>query len=366
MQKILNNWWNNIDKHILSAALILLFIGLIMILSSSGSVTKRINIGEFYFFFKHLYFIPLALIIIALLSMISLIKLRLLFLVILIISIIMCCIVIINGQIINGAKRWLNLSYLTIQPSEFLKPAFAIIVGWMLTVKRLYNTKLPNNILIATYLIISILLLSQPDFGQTIIITLTLATQVFVAETNLIIAFIITSILPLLGLILYFNIPYIKNRIDNFIDPNSINYQVNKGLDAISNGGIIGVGPGEGTVKNTLPDAHTDFIFAVIAEEFGYIACCCIILLFLCIILKSLYLVYYTKNIFISLAVVGLIIQFTLQIFINIGSVINLIPTKGITLPFISYGGSSVISISLIIGALLNLTRLDNIKQETK
>jgi cell division protein FtsW len=261
------------------------------------------------------------------------------------------------GYEVKGAVRWMRIAGFSYQPSEFMKPCFAVVTGWILSLK--YHGDFPSfKICALLYFIVAILLISQPDFGMLVLTTAVFAVQLFVS--GLPIAWIFISIISgMFGVIsAYFLLPHVATRINNFLDPaNNENYQVAKSILAFEQGGLYGKGPGEGDVKQHLPDSHTDFIFAVAGEEFGAIICVILILVFAFIVIRTLIKLNNENDKFVQLAAVGIITQFGLQATINIGVTLNLLPTKGMTLPFISYGVSSPLAISLALGMLLGLTK---------
>ena len=259
----------------------------------------------------------------------------------------------------KGSLRWASFLGYTFQPSEFLKVSFIIISAWVFSSKnffQIFNNQMFSFIL---YLFISILILKQPDFSMFFIISTVYFSQLFISGLKW--RWVLASIFFFIFVtfISYSLMDNVKNRIDNYLYSTGDSYQITKSLQAIKEGGLFGKGPGLGTVKDNLPDAHTDFIFSVIAEEFGLISCLLIIVFFTWLIYKIYRRLQDQRNLFVILAVSGLIIQIGVQIFVNIGSTIGLIPTTGTTLPFISYGGSSMISVALNIGVILALTRVN-------
>jgi len=262
------------------------------------------------------------------------------------------------GIEVKGASRWLSLGGFTFQPSEFVKPCFAVVAAWMFAEYR-QSENFPGR-LIATLLLIVVvaLLLLQPDFGMAVTVTAVWFVQFFLAGLSL--WWVGLALALSLGLVTaaYGIFPHVAKRIDLFIDPSSgDSYQVATSLKAFEQGGLLGKGPGEGVVKGYLPDAHTDFIFAVAAEEFGMLASLAIVGLFSFIVLRGLARVMREADLFVLLAVAGLLTQFGLQALINMGVTVQLLPAKGMTLPFVSYGGSSLIASALGMGMVLALTR---------
>tara|TARA_B100000989_G_scaffold281248_1_gene245306 strand:- start:249 stop:1349 length:1101 start_codon:yes stop_codon:yes gene_type:complete len=357
-------WWNTLDKYILLSTLILLFFGTILVYSSSLYFEERYNVPNHYLIKKHLTFLPFSLLTIIFCSFLSLRNLILGCFIFFLIFLILSFIPPFLDAEIKGARRWIKLSNFSIQPSEFIKPTFLVISSLLLT--RFIKIKdYSFNLNILLFFILSISLLFQPDFGMLILIFGAWFSQIILSGASL----MIISLLIFIGISIfifgYFSFTHVRFRIENFIFDNvGDNFQINKSVDAITNGGFTGVGLGKAQISRYLPDAHTDFIFALAGEELGF---------FFLLILTSCYLLIFTrvlifitkeKNLFIFLAGSGLIIIFIFQVIINISSSLNFIPTKGMTLPFISYGGSSLIASSFLIGSLLCLTktRLQNEK----
>jgi len=261
------------------------------------------------------------------------------------------------GYEVKGAVRWINLGGFSMQPSEFIKPFFAVVVGWILSLK--FEDEFPSFLLCSfLYIIIAALLITQPDFGMLVMITAIFGIQVFIAGMPIfwIMLAIISSAFGVTAA--YFLLPHVTKRINSFLDPeNSENYQVSKSIAAFEHGGLYGRGPGEGAIKQILPDSHTDFIFAVAGEEFGAIICIIVIFTFAFIVVRSLLKLINEEDKFTQFAATGIVAQFGLQSIINIGVTLNVLPTKGMTLPFISYGGSSTLAIAIAMGMLLGFTR---------
>ena len=266
---------------------------------------------------------------------------------------------LIVGVEIKGATRWLQLGGVSLQASEFIKPGFAVMAGWLFALRRLDDHFPGYSLACGLYVIVAGLLLLQPDVGMTLVVSAIWAVQFFVAGLPLI--FVAGVALLILGgsAGAYFAFDHVRVRVDRFLDPEAgTGYQVSRSLDAFRNGGWAGRGPGEGRVKEVLPDAHTDFIFAVAGEEFGVLVCLAIVGIFAFVVVRGLSRAYKDDNLFILLASAGLLVQFAVQAMINLASTLHLIPPKGMTLPFVSYGGSSTIAIAFGFGMMLALTRL--------
>jgi cell division protein FtsW len=258
----------------------------------------------------------------------------------------------------KGAIRWLDIGITTVQPSEFLKPCFIIVIAWVLSERQKTVGFPAYRIAVGLFLFSCLLLLIQPDVGMMMTLTMIFGVQLFLSGIPIlwVVLLAVAGIAALAGTYLLF--PHVANRINGFLDPASTdNYQVQKSLEAFASGGITGRGPGEGIVKWLLPDAHTDFIYAVIGEEFGLLVALFTIGIFTVIVMRGLYRALYSQDVFILLAVAGLVTQLGLQAFINMGVAVHLLPAKGMTLPFLSYGGSSLLAIALSAGGILGLTR---------
>jgi cell division protein FtsW len=266
------------------------------------------------------------------------------------------------GLEIKGARRWIMLAGMSLQTSEFIKPAFSILTAWMLAEKYKDATFPGLTISMVLLGVVVMLIMLQPDLGMTFVIVSTWVGQLFIAGLPVIWMALLGG-LGIVGLcVAYFLFPHVTRRVDQFLNPQSGDpshdlYQVNQSLEAFMNGGIFGRGPGEGIVKKHVPDAHADFVFSVAGEEFGLLMCLLIVGLFSFVVIRSLIRAMQDQSLFVILGTSGLAIQFGLQAFINMASALHLIPTKGMTMPFISYGGSSLLSLAIAMGMLLSLTR---------
>jgi cell division protein FtsW len=258
----------------------------------------------------------------------------------------------------NGAQRWISVAGMSLQPSEFLKPALVIVMAWMFAEQNRGSGVPGYWIACGLWAGAVLLLMAQPDFGQTVLLTATFGVMFFVSGMPRILIVMSGAVMALGTMLAYMFVPHVTNRIDRFLNPASgDNYQVDKAVDAFSRGGLLGQGPGEGEVKRVLPDAHTDYIFAVVGEEFGGIVCLLLVGLFAFIVLRGLARVFVSEDNFVQIAAFGLIFLFGMQAAINMGVSLDLLPSKGMTLPFISYGGSSLLAVSLTVGMLLALLR---------
>ena len=357
-------WWKNIDKFLLSLIILLFFIGLFFsLVSTSLIVSDKLDTNDYSFFFKHLIFIILGLFIIFGLSSIDQEKLLKYSFIIFVFSLIFLILVPIIGIEVKGSKRWIDLYFLPrFQPIELVKPFLIIFISIILSSQKFSNIYLKYLISFLTTLGVAILLAIQPDIGQTLLVFFIWSILIFTSGINII--FLTISFLSLIFLLSYLiffieKFQYIKNRLLSFFnsETGTYNSQSDKAIESITSGGFFGKGIGEGTLKNRVPEAHTDYVISVISEEFGVIAIILILLLFLIFIYSVFKKVYFENDEKIKLILVGCISLILMQAMIHIGVNIRLFPTTGMTLPFISSGGSSIISISILSGIILNLTK---------
>ena len=357
-------WWKNVDKFILSLIILLFLIGLFFSLVSTSLIASdKLDTNDYSFFFKHLIFISLGTIVIFFLSSISQDKLLKFSLIIFLFSIIFLIMVPFIGIEVKGSKRWIDLNFLPrFQPIELVKPFLIICISLILSSQKYTNIFFKYTLSFLVTLAVASLLVMQPDIGQTLLVFLSWSILIFVSGINIFFLTILFSSLIFSFFFLIFFIEkfqYIKNRILSFLDPGTgtYNFQSDKAIESIISGGYFGKGVGEGTLKNTVPEAHTDYIISVISEEFGVIAIILILFLFLVLIYSIFKRVYYENEEKVKLILVGSASLIMFQVMIHIGVNIRLFPTTGMTLPFISYGGSSIISISILSGIILNLTK---------
>ena len=357
-------WWKNIDKFLFFLIILLFATGLFFsLVSTSLLVSDKLDTNDYAFFFKHLSFVLLGILIIFILSSINEEKLFKASPIIFLFSLISLLLVPIIGVEVNNAQRWIDLYFLPrFQPIELVKPFLIILISIILSSEKLQNIYLKYFLSFLVTLLIGLLLAAQPDIGQTLLVFFSWSVLIFISGINII--FLITSC-SILSLILYYSVKfvpkfeYIKNRILSFFnsETGTHNAQSEKAIDSITSGGYFGKGIGEGTLKNRVPEAHTDYIISVISEEFGVIAIILILLLFLIFIYSVFKKVYLENEERTKLILVGCISLILVQTMIHVGVNIRLFPTTGMTLPFISYGGSSIISISILSGIILNLTK---------
>ena len=355
---IIGRWWWTVDRWTIAAVMSLIGFGMVLIFAASPAVAERIGLDSFYFVRHQLAYLLPALGIIFCVSLLASRNVRRLAVVALFGMLALMLLTLVAGVEIKGARRWISIAGFSLQPSEFVKPAFAVVSAWMIASGRL-DERFPGRVIaVGLYLMTIALLLAQPDMGMVVLVSVMFGAQLFVAGMPLLIVGGLGA-LGIIGLIgAYFFFPHVASRVDRFLDPSSgDSFQVTRGLEAFMNGGLFGRGPGEGTVKEVLPDAHADFIFAVAGEELGLVACLVIVSLFAFVVLRGLSRMLQEGNLFIVIAVTGLLVQFGLQAIIHMASTLHLMPTKGMTLPLISYGGSSMWGIAFCMGMVLALTR---------
>ena len=360
-------WWRNIDKQILFLFAFLLLLGLFFSFSSTTSVmSEKMNKQTYFFFIRHLIFVSVSLLLIFMISIQEKNKLIKILTYLFIISTALLFLTLIVGVEIKGSMRWVAFDPLPrFQPVELLKPLFIIFVAKIIILnekKDVYRRYFYSLIIL---LLIVTILINQPDLGQTLLLTLTWITMIFVSGFNMIILSILGLVFVIIIALLIFFLPekfgYVFLRIKIFLDPKAgDNFQSQKALEAIKQGGLTGQGMGEGILKDKVPDAYTDYMIAVISEEFGAIIVLFIVIIFLLIGYKVLNKVFSGNDEFIKLTLVGLVSLLIIQTFIHIGVNSRLFPTTGMTLPFLSYGGSSLIGSSIIAGIILNFTRKDS------
>ena len=356
----LGRWWWTIDRWTLGALLILVGFGYVMVLAASPAVAERIGASSRnMFFIRQVVYLGMATTLMLAVSMLSIRQVRLLGWVGLAGAVALVAATLVMGVEIKGARRWINVPGLgSLQPSEFLKPCFAVVAAWLIAEGKANRRHGATLLALVMFLVIAALMKGQPDIGMLLVITAVFFAQFFVAGLNLFIVGFVGALGVAGAGLAYAIFPHVQSRVHRFLDPASgDNYQVSVALEAFGHGGLLGRGPGEGRVKNVLPDAHADFVFAVAGEEFGLVICLVILALFAFVVVRGLIRLLGETDLFIVLASAGLLTQFGLQAFVNMASTLHLIPTKGMTLPFVSYGGSSVLAIALGMGMLLALTR---------
>ena len=351
-------WWWTVDKYLLGGLVVLMLGGVVLSLAGSPPVAERLGYDSFHFVKRHVAFFVPALAVLIATSFLTPRNARRAAFIVLITALVLMLVTLFVGFEVKGARRWINFAGLSLQPSEFMKPAFVVIVAWLFAENRVRND-IPGNVFAVILLaIVAALLIAEPDFGQTMLIVIAWGALFFMAGMSWF--WIVGLGAVAVGGIFaaYTMLPHVAQRIDRFVSPQSGDtFQVDKALDSILRGGWLGQGPGEGMVKRVLPDAHTDFIFAVAAEEFGIIICLALVAVFALIVFRGLSRSIKNEDPFVRLASAGLVVLFGVQSVINMAVNLNLMPAKGMTLPFISYGGSSMIAVAFGMGLLLAFTR---------
>lgn len=351
-------WWWTIDKELLGALVLLMVAGVVLSFAASPPVAERLGLGPWHFIIRQAVFALLALPVLLATSLLSQRAARLAAIAVLAVSIVLLWLTLKFGVEVKGASRWISAFGQTIQPSEFVKPAFAVVGAWLFA-ESMKQTDMPARSL-ATLIMLVIVggLLLQPDIGQSALVLATWAALLFLSGISWFVVFglIVVGVGMLFGAYSFF--PYVAKRIDTFINPEGGNtYQVDKALNSLLEGGWFGRGPGESIAKKFIPDAHADYVFSAAAGEFGILFCLCLVALIAFIVVRALISAQRQTSLFSRLAASTLAIQFGLQSGINLAVNLNLIPPKGMTLPFVSYGGTSMIAIAFGMGLMLALTR---------
>ncbi|HEX7790509.1 MAG TPA: putative lipid II flippase FtsW [Afipia sp.] len=354
----LSEWWWTVDRLLLAAFMTLMLGGVILSLAASPPVAARIGLDPFHFFNRHVLFLVPSMIVMLAVSFLSPRQVRRTALIVFAISVVLIVATLLVGPEVKGAKRWITILGVNIQASESLKPAFVVLAAWLFA-ESAKRPEMPATSLSLGILLMTVtLLVLEPDFGQTMLLLMVWGTLFFIAGMRIIWVFGLmgAGAVGLFGA--YLMVPHVAGRIKRFMDPTSGDtFQVDMAMESFTHGGWFGQGPGEGTVKRILPDSHTDFVFAVAAEEFGIILCLALLALFAFIVIRALSRAYASEDLFARFAAAGLAIMFGIQASINMAVNLHLMPAKGMTLPFISYGGSSMVSLAYGVGMLLALTR---------
>lgn len=351
-------WWWTVDRLTLAAIGALMLAGVVLSLAASPPVAGRLGLDPFYFVNRHiLYLVPTVAILLGV-SFLNPRQIRRVALIVFVISLAMVAATPMFGAEIKGAKRWLIIFGLNIQPSEFLKPAFVILVAWLFGESAKRADMPANSLALGLLGVVVAFLVAQPDFGQTMLVALVWGALFFMAGMRVIWVFGIGGIAAFGLTAAYFTVPHVAGRIKRFLNPGSGDtFNIDIATESFMRGGWFGKGPGEGTVKRLLPESHTDFVFAVAAEEFGIALCLALVALFAFVVMRALMRAMRNEDPFARFAAAGLAILFGAQSAINVAVNLHLIPAKGMTLPFISYGGSSMLSLAYAMGMLLALTR---------
>ncbi|HVU82564.1 MAG TPA: putative lipid II flippase FtsW [Rhodanobacteraceae bacterium] len=354
----LSEWWWTVDRVQLGAFVVLMLAGVILSLAASPSVATRIGLDPFHFFNRHVLFLLPSFIVLVGVSFLSPRQIRRSALLVLAISVFLIVVTLMFGAEVKGARRWITILGVNVQASEAAKPAFVVVVAWLFSESARRPEMPATSLALVALLTLVTLLVMEPDFGQTMLILMVWGSLFFIAGMRMIWVFGLAGVGGAGLFAAYLLVPHVAVRIKRFMNPASGDtFQVDTAMDSFLHGGWFGVGPGEGTVKRVLPDSHTDFVFAVAAEEYGIIMCLALVALFAFIVIRTLSRAYSNEDMFSRFAASGLAILFGVQAAINMSVNLHLIPAKGMTLPFISYGGSSMVSLAYGVGMMLALTR---------
>ena len=354
----LSEWWWTVDRPLLAAMIVLMLTGVVLSLAASPSVATRIGLDPFHFFHRHVLFLIPSIVVMIGVSFLSPRQIRRSALIMFALSIILIVATLWLGPEVKGAKRWITILGVNIQASESAKPAFVVLAAWLFSESARKPEMPATSMALALLLGLVTLLVMEPDFGQTMLVLMVWGALFFIAGMRIVWVFGLAGSAAAGLFVAYMLVPHVAARIQRFMDPASGDtFQVDTAMEAFSNGGWFGLGPGEGIAKRSLPDSHTDFVFAVGAEEFGIIMCLALLGLFTFIVIRTLSRAYASEDLFSRFAASGLAIMFGVQAAINMSVNLQLIPAKGMTLPFISYGGSSMVSLAYGVGMMLALTR---------
>jgi cell division protein FtsW len=353
----LAEWWRTIDKAMLGAVLFLILCGLLLSFAASPSVAERIGADQFHFVKRHAFFLVPSVAILVVVSFFTPRQVRRAAIIVFAISIVLMIATLFVGEEVKGSRRWISIAGFTLQPSELMKPGFVVVTAWLFA-ENSRRPDIPGNLFsIILFAIVAALLIAQPDFGQTLLIAVVWATLFFLAGMPWI-WIVALGAVGVSGMVsAYYFFPHVAGRIDRFVTGEGDNFQVDAAREAVIHGGWLGQGPGEGTVKRIIPDSHADFPLAVAAEEFGILACVLLVALFAFIVVRGLQHAFAEKDAYVRHAIAGLMTLFAMQSMINMMVNLQLMPAKGMTLPFISYGGSSLLSMALVMGFTLALCR---------
>lgn len=354
----LAEWWWTVDRPLLAAFFALMGAGVIMSFAASPAVASRLGLSEWHFIVRHIFFLLPATIVMVMGSFLTPRMARQAALLVLAFGLVALAGTLLVGYEAKGSQRWIAVGGFSFQPIEFVKPAFAVIAAWLISEKMRLQDVPGHSMTIMLLVIIVGILLLQPDIGQTALVVFTWAGLLFISGISWWLIFMLGGLAMAAITGAYFFFPHVTRRFDAFFNPETgDNYQVEKALQSLLEGGWFGLGPGEGVANRSLPDAHADFVFSAAAGEFGILFCLVLVSLIAFIVVRSLLLAQQQTNLFARLAVSALAIQFGVQSAINLAVNLNLIPPKGMTLPFVSYGGTSMIAVAFGMGLLIGLTR---------
>jgi cell division protein FtsW len=357
-RSIFSEWWWTVDRYLLVALIGLMVGGVVLSLAGSPAVAERLGLDSFHFAKRHIaFFLPSVALMIAV-SFLTPRQVRRVALIVFLTTAVLLLATLFVGEEIKGARRWISIGSFALQPSEFIKPAFVVLVAWLFAESG-RQADIPANLFAVLLLaIVGALLVAQPDFGQTLLVVIVWGALFFLSGVAWLWIAGVAAVAVAGIVAAYTMMPHVAGRIDRFLNPQGGDtFQIDTALNSFLNGGWFGQGPGEGVVKRILPDSHTDFIFAVAAEEFGIVVCLLLVATFAFIVVRGLAYSLKDDDAFTRLAASGLMILFGVQSVINMAVNLNLMPAKGMTLPFISYGGSSMLALGLQMGFLLALTR---------
>ncbi|WP_117192500.1 putative lipid II flippase FtsW [Rhizobium terrae] len=353
----LADWFWTIDRFFLVAFVLLMGIGFMLSFAASPAVAERIGLDSFHFVERHALFLLPSLVVMIGLSFLTPRQVRRTAIILLVVSLGLMVLALFFGVEVKGSRRWIGVGSFSIQPSEFMKPAFVVVCAWLFA-EHARQPEIPGNLFaIILFGIVAALLVAQPDLGQTILTSVVWGGMFFMAGMPWLWIFLLGGVGAGGMVAAYYMLPHVTARFDKFLTGEGDRFQIETAHEAILQGGWFGQGPGEGIVKRILPDSHTDFIFSVAAEEFGIIFCMALVAIFAFVVLRGLNHAFKEGNDFNRFAVAGLVLQIGMQSMINIGVNLELMPAKGMTLPLISYGGSSMIAICVTAGFILALTR---------
>ena len=352
----LRGWWIDVDKTSFLIVVSLILFGIVVSASTSPAIATKLGLKKTFFLQKHIIFALIAIVVIFFTSLLRDREIKTIAILGILLFVVLMVFTILFSQYSKGAKRWIYIFGFSLQPSEFIKPLFILVNAIIFDKFHQEKFYIKYGASTVLYLIITLLLLLQPDFGMAVVFSLIWGLQLFIYGLPNIAVFAILGF-GICGVYFIYNqMPHVANRLHKFFNIDQ-NYQLDRSLDAYQSGGLLGKGPAQGEVKDFIPDAHTDFIMPVISEEYGALFCIFILIGFFVIFNRMLKKVHGEENIFTHLGVLGLVTIIILQMVINVGVTVGLLPTKGMTFPFISYGGSSLISMALTFGILLSLTK---------
>jgi cell division protein FtsW len=353
-----SEWWWTVDRLLLAAIIVLMLGGVILSLAASPPVATRIGLDSFHFFNRHVMFLLPSFIVLIGVSFLSPRQIRRSALVVFAVSVALIMATLLVGPEVKGSRRWITIIGVNIQASESAKPAFVVLAAWLFSESARRPEMPATSMAVGILLLLVTLLVMEPDFGQTMLILMSWGALFFIAGMRIVWVMGLAGVAAAGLFAAYLLVPHVAGRIKRFMNPASGDtYQVDTAMEAFSNGGWLGLGPGEGIAKRSLPDSHTDFVFAVGGEEFGIVLCLGILALYAFIVLRTLSRAYASEDLFARFAAAGLAILFGVQAAINMAVNLQLLPAKGMTLPFISYGGSSMVSLAYGVGMMLALTR---------